>query len=198
MAPSHRPSLRGPRSGPPLSAIVHSSHPVTFDDGLFLPSSCHGRTWLLDSTEEPCSLSGVPSLEPKPCPRDTGMPGTCVPGVVHAAGSHASTCERTTCPSGGSSAESRCESQPCASASSQPAGFALESRPPGSHGAKPCLPQAHVSTKCPAPECGPSQGHSQGPGSRSCGPLVPVTSGPQLPGPSCNADEPRCCVTGGW
>ncbi|XP_037017209.2 keratin-associated protein 27-1 [Artibeus jamaicensis] len=198
MAPSHRPWLRGPHSGPSLSAIVHSSHPMSFDDGLFLPSSCHGRTWLLDSAEEPCGLSAASSLEPKPRPKDSGVPGACLPGVVHSAGSQASACERTPCPSGGSSAKFRCESQPCASASSQPAGFALESGPLGSHGAKPRPPQAHVSVKCPAPDCGPSQGHPQGPGSRSCGPLVPNTPSPQLPGPSSNAGEPPCCVTGGW
>lgn len=194
MPPSHRPSLRGPRGAPPLSAIEHSSHPMSFDVGVFLPSSCHSRTWLLGRAEEPCSL------EPEPCPQDSGMPGTSLPGAVHAAGSHASARERTTCPSAGSWAGCRCASQPCASASSRPAGCALRSCPPGSHTAKPCPSPSRTdaSTQCPAPECGPGQGHPQDPGSRSCRPPVPVTPSPQLPGPPSDTGEPPCCVTGGW
>ena len=198
MPPRHGPLLRGPRSAPPLSAIVYSSHPGSFDDGLFLPSSCHSRTWLLDSVEEACSLGQAPSLAPEPCPQDSGMPGACLPGAVHVASSHASACERTTCRSGGSSAKFRCESQLCASDSNQPAGFAIQSCPPVSPGAKPCPLRTHVSKKDPVSECGPSQGRPQGPGSRSCRPLVPVTPSLQLPGPSSNAGEPPCCVTGGW
>ncbi|XP_045708629.1 keratin-associated protein 27-1 [Phyllostomus hastatus] len=193
MPPSHRPSLRGPRGAPPLSAIEHSSPPPSRDDGLFLPSSCHSRTWLLDRCgEEPRGL------EPEPCPRDGGVPRSCLPAAVRSAGSHASTRERTTGPSGGSSAECRRESQPCAPACSLPAGFAIQSCPPGGHGAQPCPSRTDASTQCPAPECGPSQGRPQDPGPRPCRPPAPGTPSPQPPGPSADPGEPPCCVTGGW
>ncbi|XP_028359695.1 keratin-associated protein 27-1 [Phyllostomus discolor] len=192
MPPSHRPLLRGPRGAPPLSAIEHSSPPPCLGNGVFLPSSCHSRTWLLDRAEE------SRGLKPEPCPRDSGVPRSCLPAVVLVAGSHASTRERTMCPSGGSSAECRCESQPCTPARSQPAGFATQSCPPGSHGAKPCPSRTDASTQCPAPECGLSQGHPQDPGPRPCRPPAPGTPSPQLLGPSSDTGEPPCCVTGGW
>lgn len=199
MAQSHCYSLRSSYNAPPLSAIVHESNPISFENGFFLPSSCHGRTWLLDKFPETCSKttsSKVPSREQELCTEDSGVRSACLHTVVQTTCSSSRTRERTTCQSGDSSAVRKCVSQPCQSGSSQKKGFAIQSCQPVSYVAKCCPPMTYVSKSCQTLECKSSQCQTRSPESSSCRPLVSVISGTQLL-ESSNGYEPTCCVTGG-
>lgn len=199
MAQSHCYSLRSSYNVPPLSAIVHGSNSISFENGFFLPSSCHGRTWLLDEFQETCSKttsSKVPSCEQELCTEDSGVRSACLHTVVQTTCSPSRTCEKTICQSGGSSAARKCVSQPCQSGSSQQKGFTIQSHQPVSYMAKRCSPMTYVSKSCQTLECESSQCQTRSPESSSCRPLVSVTSGTQLL-ESSNGYEPTCCVTGG-
>lgn len=199
MAPSHGPALRRIYKAPSLAAIEHDPCPVSLDGGLVLPSSWHGRTWLLDSTGEARGGPGsgrVPDRPQEPSPEARGLPKARLPGAAQATGAHAGPCERPRGPSGSVVAESMCTSEPCPAGKSRPPCSAVQGCPPGVTKCWP--PKTNVPEVPQTLDCESSQGHTQSPDSRPCRPLVSVTPGPQLPGPSAGACEPTCCVTGGW
>ncbi|EFB24532.1 hypothetical protein PANDA_016508, partial [Ailuropoda melanoleuca] len=192
-----------PRSfynAPPLSAIIHGSKLINFEDGFFLPSSCHGRTWLLDNFQETCSEATsckVPNRKQGPCKEPSCAQSTGLPRAVQATCSNSRPCEKTICQSGRSSAVAECVSEPCQSGSSQQVGFVVQSCQPVSYVAKSCPPKTCVSKSCQTPESEPGQCRSQSPESSSCRPPISVAPGSQLPESSSNIYEPTCCVTGG-
>ncbi|XP_066111078.1 keratin-associated protein 27-1 [Saccopteryx bilineata] len=200
MPQSPCPLLRSSYNVPPLAAIVHGSNPISFDDGLFLPSSFHDRTWLLDKLEtcRDTSCSKVLDHDQEMCTGSSGMQSACPPSIIQTTCSHSSPCRRTTHQSGSSSVMSKCASQPCQSGRSQQTGFVIQSGPPVSHVAKCCPPKTCVPKNCQTLECEPSQCHTQRPKPSPCRPLASVTPEPHLLEPSSDTYEPTCCVTGGW
>ncbi|XP_043451974.1 keratin-associated protein 27-1 [Prionailurus bengalensis] len=183
---------------PPLSAIVHGSKLISFEDGFFLPSSCHGRTWLLDDFQETCSETTsckVPNCKQELGTEQSCMQSACLPRVFQTTCSSSRPCEKTICQSGRSSAMLACVSQPCQSGSSQK--VIVQNCQPVSHVAKSCPPKTYLSKSCQTLECDPGQCQSQSPESGSCRPPVYVAPGPQLLESSSNTYEPTCCVTGG-
>ncbi|XP_014591971.2 keratin-associated protein 27-1 [Equus caballus] len=200
MLQSHCHSLKNFYNVPPLSAIIHSSKPISCEDGFFLPSSYHGRTWLLDNFQETCNETiscKAPNCEQERCTENSCVPSACFPRVVHTTCSNSRLCERTTCQSGTSSTVLECVSQPCQSVSSQQMGSVVQSCQPVSYVAKCCPPKTSVSTSCQTLECESNQYQSQSSESTSCRPLVYVAPGPQFLESSSNTYEPACCVTGG-
>ncbi|XP_054566460.1 keratin-associated protein 27-1 [Eptesicus fuscus] len=199
MSPSHGPALRRFYEAPPLAAIEHAPRPVSLEGGLVLPSSCHGRTWLLAPVGEARGGTGGgrgPDRPREPSLEASAVPTARLPGAAQAPGGHAGPCERLRGPSGSAVAESTCASQPLPAGKSRPPGSAIQGRPPGVTERWP--PKIHVPRNPPALDRESSQGHAQSPDSRPCRPLVSVTPGPQLPEPSAGVCEPTCCVTGGW
>ncbi|XP_036208956.1 keratin-associated protein 27-1 [Myotis myotis] len=199
MAPSHGPALRRVYKAPPLAAIEHGPCPVSLDGGLVLPSSCHGRTWLLDPAGEVRggTRSGrVPDRPREPSPEASGLPKAHLPGAAQVTGAHAGPCGRPRGPSGRVVAESTCTSEPRPAGKSRPPRSALQGCPPGV--TKRWPPKTNVPELPQTLDRESSQGHTQSPDSRPRRPLVSVTPGPPLPGPSAGACEPTCCVTGGW
>lgn len=183
-------------SAPPLSAIVHGSQLVSFEDGFFLPSSCHSRTWLLDNFPEACSETTsckVPNCRLELGTEQSGMRSACLPRVVQITCSNSRPCAKTICQLGRSSAVLACVSQPCQSGSGQQA--AVQGCQPMSHVAKSCPPKPSVSKSCQTLEGDPGQCQSQSPESSSSRHPVCIAPGPQLE--SSNPYEPACCVTGG-
>ncbi|ELK37826.1 Keratin-associated protein 27-1 [Myotis davidii] len=199
MAPSHGPALRRVYRAPPLAAIEHNPCPVSLGGGLLLPSSCHGRTWLLDSVGEARggpSSGRVPNRPREPSPEPSGLPKARLPGAAQATGAHAGPCERPRGPSWSVTAESTCTSEPRLAGKSQPPHSAVQGCPPGV--TKRWPPETNVPEVPQTLDRESSQGHTQSPDSRPRRPLVSVTPGPPLLGPSAGACEPACCVTGGW
>lgn len=199
MAPSHCCLLRSSYNIPPLSAILHGSNPISFEDGLFLPSSCHGRTWLLDNFQETCSentSSPMPSCDQEPCTEDGGAQSARLSRVVQTTRSNPSPREGAPCRSGTSSAALNYVVQTCQSESSLPKGSPMQTCRSVSYVAKCCPPKTYVSKSCQAREGVSSQCQTQSPASSSCSPVVSVTAGPQLL-ESSSSYEPSCCVTGG-
>ncbi|XP_070259804.1 keratin-associated protein 27-1 [Myotis yumanensis] len=199
MALSHRPALRRVYMAPPLAAIGHDPRPVSLDGGLVLPSSWHGRTWLLDPVGEARGGPGsgrVPDRPREPSPEASVVPKARLPGAAQATGTHAGSCERPRGPSGRVSAESTCTSEPRSAGESRPPRSAVQGCPPGVTMRWP--PKTDVPEVPQTLGHESSQGHTQSPDSRPCRPLVLATRGPPLPGPSAGACEPTCCVTGGW
>ncbi|XP_059541889.1 keratin-associated protein 27-1 [Myotis daubentonii] len=199
MAPSHSPALRRIYKAPPLAAIEHDPRPVSLDGGLVLPSSCHGRTWLLDPAGEvPVGTSSgrVPDLPREPSPEASGLPKARLPGAAQVTGAHAGPCERPRGPSGRVAAESTCTSEPRPAGKSRSLCSAVQGCPLGV--TKRWPPKTNVPEVPQTLDRESSQGHTQSPDSRPRRPLVSVTLGPPLPGPSAGACEPTCCVTGGW
>lgn len=184
MSPSHGPSLRRFYKAPSLAAIEHAPRPVSLGSGLVLPSSCHGRTWLLDPAGE--AQGGIGS----------GRVPDCLPGAAQTPGAHAGPCERPRGPSGSAAAESKCTSQPRLAGKSRPPGPAIQGCPPGA--TKRWPPKTDVPPHPRMLDCESSQGPTQGPDSRPCRPLVLITPEPQPPEPSAAGCELTCCVTGGW
>ncbi|XP_057552418.1 LOW QUALITY PROTEIN: keratin-associated protein 27-1 [Hippopotamus amphibius kiboko] len=185
---------------PPLSAIVHESNVINFEDGFLLPSSCHSRTWLLDNFHDTCretTSCKVSHGGQELCTEDSCVQSACLPRVVQMACSNSRPCERTACQSRSSSAVLECVSQPRQSGSSQQMGFIAQSCQPVSNMAKSCPPKTYVSKSCQTLECDSSQCQSQSPESSSCSPPVCVAPEPQPLESSSNAYEPTCCVTGG-
>uniref|UniRef100_A0A8C7ADF8 Keratin-associated protein n=1 Tax=Neovison vison TaxID=452646 RepID=A0A8C7ADF8_NEOVI len=192
-------SLRSSYNVPPLSAIVHGSKLIDFEDGLFLPSSCHGRTWLLDNFQETCSETTsckVPNHKQELCAEPSCAQSAGLPRVVQTTCSNSRAFAKTMCQSGQSSAVSECVSQPCPSGSSQQVGSVVQSCQPVSSAAKSCPPKTCVSKSCQSLECEPGPCLSQSSESSSCRPPVSVAPGSQLL-ESSQTYEPTCCVTGG-
>ncbi|XP_004588644.2 keratin-associated protein 27-1 [Ochotona princeps] len=199
MALSHCHSL-GSFSAPQLSAIIHASNPMSFDDGLCLPSSCHGRTWLLDNFQETCSKTTscqLTSCEQNLSTGDSCKQRTCLPTCVQTTSSISKPCEKVACQSQSLPAvSSECASQPCQSGNSHQLGFAAPSRQPASYMAKCSAPKTSLFKKHQTLQCESTQCQSQNPESSSCGLVVNVALEPQKQDSPC-AYEPTCCITGG-
>lgn len=200
MPHSHCHSLRSFHNAPPLSAITHGTNPISFEDGLCLPSSFHSRTWLLDNFQETCNETT--SCQMTICEQDlftdhSCVQSTCLPRVVQTTYSNSRPCERTACQSESSSAGLACVSQPCQSESTQQMGFVVQSCHPASLKGNSCPPKTSEPKNCQTLECASSQCQSENPESSSCRPLVNVTPEPQLL-ESSSTYEPTCCVTGGF
>nr|XP_027784872.1 keratin-associated protein 27-1 [Marmota flaviventris] len=199
MPESHCQSLRSCCNAPPLSAIVHGSNLISFEDGFCLPSSCHNRTWLLDSSQETCSEATscqVTNCEQDQFREDTCAQSTCHSSVVQTTCSNSKPCERTTCPPGSCAAVLESASQTCQPASNrhtafvaqrcQPASYMLQYRP-----LKSSVSRCHQTLEYESSQC-----QSQTLTYNSCSPLVDAAPGPQLL-ESSSTYEPTCCVTGG-
>ncbi|XP_045719560.1 keratin-associated protein 27-1 [Mirounga angustirostris] len=187
-------------NAPPLSAIIHGFKLINFEDGFFLPSSCHGQTWLLDSFQETCSDTTsckVSNHKQEPCTEPSCVQSVGLPRVVQTTCSNSRPCEKTICQSRYSSTLSECVSQPCQSGSSQQVGFVAQSCQPVSYVAKSCPPKTCTLKSCQTLEREPGQCQSQSPGFSSCRPPVHVAPGSQLLDSSSNTYEPTGCVTGG-
>ncbi|XP_054324288.2 keratin-associated protein 27-1 [Pongo pygmaeus] len=206
MPHSHCHSLRSFHNAPPLSAITHGTNPISFEDGLCLPSSFHSRTWLLDNFQETCNETT--SCQMTNCEQDlftdeSCVQSNCLPGVVQTTYSNSRPCERPACQSESSSAGLACVSQPCQSETTQQMDFVAQScQPaslqPASLKGNSCPPKTSESKNFETPECASSQCQSQNPESSSCRPLVNVAPEPQLLESSSSTYEPTCCVTGGF
>lgn len=192
-------SLKNFYNAPPLSAIIHESNVINFEDGFFLPSSCYSKTWLLDSFPETCRETTscmVPEDERELHTEERCVQNACVSRVVQTTCSNSRPCESTACQSRSSSAVLECVSQPCQSESSQQMCSVVQSCLPVSNMAKSCPPKTYVSKSCQTLDCDCSQSQAQSPESSSCSSLVYVTPESQLLETS-NTYEPTCCVTGG-
>lgn len=199
MPHSYGPSLRSLGKTPSLSALTHDSNPKSFEDGIFLPSSWHSRTWLLDNFQETCSESSThqpATYEQHQCKVDPCVQSSWISRADQTTWSNSKTCERTTCQSRISPALTACASQPCQSRSCRQVGFAVQGYQPASYMSK-CLPlKSTVSESCQTVEFETSQCCSQVPDSRSCNSSSNVVSETQLV-ESSSTYEPECCVTGG-
>ncbi|XP_008834275.1 keratin-associated protein 27-1 [Nannospalax galili] len=195
MPHSHCHSRRSLGKAPPLSAILHDSRATSFEDGIFLPSSCYSRTWLLDNFEEACSetpTSQLPTCEQHQCTADTCVQWSCLPKVVHTTCSNSKSCEKTAC----QPAVPECASQSCQSRNNQQVGFVAQRDQTARYKAQCYLLKNTVSESCRTVESEYSQCHHQALESSSCSPLGSVAPGPQLMETS-SIREPTCCVTGG-
>nr|XP_005899614.1 PREDICTED: keratin-associated protein 27-1 [Bos mutus] len=193
-------SLKNFYNVPPLSAIIHESNVINFEDGFFLPSSCYSRTWLLDSFPETCRETTsciVPEGERELHTEESCVQNVCLSRVVQTTCSNSRPCENTACQSRSPLAVLECVSQPCQSGSSQQMCSVVQSCQPVSNMAKSCAPKTCVSKSCQTLECDCSQCQAQSLESSSCSSLVYVTPGSQLLETSSNTYEPTCCVTGG-
>nr|XP_020008325.1 keratin-associated protein 27-1 [Castor canadensis] len=199
MSHSHHHSFRSFGKAPSLSAIVHGSNPVSFEDGLFLPSNCHSRTWLLDNIQETCRDTfscQLTNCEQDQFTENSYVQSSCFPRVVQTTRSNSKSCERTNCQSGSSIAVKKCAAQPCQSGSSQKMSFIDQSCQPANYMAKCCPVKAPLSKSYQTLEYKSIQCQTQIPESSSYRPLVSVASEPQLL-ESSSTYEPTCCVTGG-
>ncbi|XP_076973764.1 keratin-associated protein 27-1 [Tamandua tetradactyla] len=200
MPHNHSHSLRSFYKAPPLSAIIHGSNPLNIEDGFCLPSSFHGRTWLLDNFQETsnettsCQLTNSkPSMHTDDLCVQSAVP----PGIVQTTSTNSRCNERTTCSARGTSAALECVSQACKSGSSQKIDCTIWNRQPASYMTRGCPPKTYVSKSCQTLECETYQYRVQSPEYSSCKPLVYISPGPQLLESSSSTYEPTCCVTGG-
>ncbi|XP_006899489.1 PREDICTED: keratin-associated protein 27-1-like [Elephantulus edwardii] len=178
-------SLRSFYNAPPLSAIVHGSDLVSFEDGFCLPSSYHSRTWLLDSFQETCSETTscqLTNCDQNVCSKDCCLQSACLPRAVQTMCTNTKTCERTTCQEGAASA-AECVTHSYKLENSQQTGHTVWSCQPGSYLAKSCPPKNYVAKNCQSLECQSSQMNHQGSESQIL--------------ESSSTYEPPCCVTGG-
>ncbi|XP_048201999.1 keratin-associated protein 27-1 [Perognathus longimembris pacificus] len=192
-------SLRGFGEAPALTVIAHGCNLVHFEDGLFLPSSCHSRTWLLDNLQETCSQTGsyqLTSHKQDQNTEDSCMPDSCFSRVVQTTCSNPKAGERTCCPSGSPPAGMHCAVQPCKSGNHQQMGFVAQTCQPATHAAKCCPVKTPVGKVCQTLQCESSQIQLQIPEASSCSPLVHAVPEAQLL-ESSSTYEPACCVTGG-
>ncbi|XP_047419328.1 keratin-associated protein 27-1 [Sciurus carolinensis] len=199
MSENHCHSLKGFRNAPPLSAIVHDSNPVSFEDGFCLPSSCHNRTWLLDSSQETCSETTtcqVTSCKQDQFREDACAQSTCHSRVVQTTCSNSEPCERTTCPPGSCALQPECASQPCQPARSRHRVFVAQRCQPASYMVKYCPLKSSVSRHHQTLDYESSQCQSQTLSYNSYSPWVQGAPGSQLL-ESSSTYEPTCCVTGG-
>ncbi|XP_005073897.1 keratin-associated protein 27-1 [Mesocricetus auratus] len=199
MPHSYCQSFRSLGRAPSLSAITHDSNPKSFEDGIFLPSSCHSRTWLLGNIQETNSETSAhqpTTCEQHQCKADPCVQSSWISRADQTTWSNLKTCEKTTCQSGISPAVTECASQPCQSRNCQQVGFVAQSYQPASYMAK-CYPvKSTVSEGCQTVEFETSQCYSQVSESSSCNSSSNVVSGTQLV-ESSGTYEPACCVTGG-
>lgn len=192
-------SFRSLGKSPSLSAVTHDSSPKSFEDGIFLPSTYHSRTWLLDNIQETCSETNI--HQTAPCEQHQSEVDPCVQSsrisrANQTNWSNSKTCERTTCQSGVSPAVPECASQPCQPRNCQQMGYRVQSYQPASYMAK-CYPlKSTLSESCQTVEFEVSQCCSQAPASSSSNSLSNVVSETQLV-ESSSTYEPACCVTGG-
>ncbi|KAM6162061.1 keratin-associated protein 27-1 [Erethizon dorsatum] len=199
MPQSYCQSLRSSYNPPPLSAIVHSSNPTSFGDGICLPSTCYSRTWLLDNSQETRNETTSRQLtgcEQDHFTEDTCVQSSCLPSVVRTICSNSKTSERTSGQSRSSLEVSENVSQSCQSGSGQEGSFGTQCSQPESYVAKSSPLKTFVSQSCQTLEYESSQCQCQTSESSSCSPLVNDAPGPQLP-ESSSSYEPACCVTGG-
>ncbi|XP_021485973.2 keratin-associated protein 27-1 [Meriones unguiculatus] len=199
MPHSHCHSFGSLGKAPSLTSITHNSNPKSFEDGIFLPSSCHSRTWLLDSFQgsyRETSTCQLDKCEQHQCKVDPCAQSSWNSRADQTTCSSSKTCERTACQSGISLAVPECASQPCPSRNCQQVGFVAQSYQPASYMAK-CYPlKPTVSESCQPVESESRQCCSQVPASSSCNSLSNIVSGPHLM-ESPSTYEPTCCVTGG-
>ncbi|CAH6792510.1 keratin-associated protein 27-1 [Phodopus roborovskii] len=192
-------SFRSLGKAPSLSAITHDSNPKSFEDGIFLPSSCHNRTWLLGNFQETYSEASThqpAACKQHPCKVEPGVQSSWISGADRTTRSSSKTHGRATCQSGISPAVPECASQPCQSRNCQQVGFVVQSYQPASYMAK-CHPlKSTMSESCQTVEFETSQCYSQVPESSSCNSSSNVVFGTQLV-ESSSSYEPACCVTGG-
>ncbi|KAM4887459.1 keratin-associated protein 27-1 [Thomomys bottae] len=192
-------SLRGFGEAPSLSAIVHGCNPVRFEDGLFLPSSCHSRTWLLDNHQETCSPTTsyqLTNYKQDQSTEESHVSSPCFSLVVQTTCSNSKASERTICPSGSLPTVVDCAVHPGPSETHQQMGFVAKTCQPASHTAK-CSPvKTPVWISCQTLECESSQVQLQIPEASSCSPVVHAVPEAQLL-ESSSTYKPTCCVTGG-
>ncbi|XP_049714455.1 keratin-associated protein 27-1 [Elephas maximus indicus] len=199
MSHSYCRSLRSFYNVPPLSAIVHGSNPVSFEDGFCLPSSYHGRTWLLENFQETCrerTSCQLKNCKQNLCREESCVQSSCLTRDVQTTCINSRPCERTTCQAGAASPASEWDPQSCQSEGSQQTSCVVRGYQPASYMARSCPTKTYVSKNCQTLECESSQSQSQESESSSCRPLALVSPGPQLL-ESSSTYEPTCCVTGG-
>ncbi|XP_003751061.1 keratin-associated protein 27-1 [Rattus norvegicus] len=181
---------------PSLSSITHNSNPKSFEDGIFLPSSCHSRTWLLDNFQEthsetsPCQLTNRGQLQCKVDP-SVKSPGNSRADQIIRSKSKASERTKEISPSVPEHASQTCQSRTC-----KPMGFVAQSYRPASYMTKCCLLRSTVFESSQTLEFESSPCCSQVPESSSCNSSNNTVSGPHLV-ESSSTYEPTCCVTGG-
>ncbi|XP_051006438.1 keratin-associated protein 27-1 [Acomys russatus] len=199
MPHSHCHSLRSLGETPSLSCFTLESNPKSFEDGIFLPSSCHSRTWLLDNFQETSSETSTCQLATSgqnKCKVDPCVQSSWNSRADQTTCSNSKTCERTASQSATSLAVPKCASQPFPSRNCQQVGFAAQSYQPASYTAK-CYPlKSTVSESCRTVEFESSQSCCRTPESSSCNSLNNVVSGSHLL-ESSSTHESMCCVTGG-
>lgn len=189
-------SLRTTYKAPPLSAINHESHPTSFEEVFILPSSYHGRTWLLDNFQETCGEPASckePSHEQELHRVEKGGQVPCLPRGVQTTCFNSRCWEMKTCQSESSEAMSGCVSQYCQPGSIHCMGFVARRGQPGGWTAKccphnTCTVKSHQSLQCESSQC---QCQSSEHSSCSC-----VSSGKPIL-KSSSSYEPTCCITGG-
>ncbi|KAM5281167.1 keratin-associated protein 27-1 [Ctenodactylus gundi] len=197
--PHRRQPLRSFYKPPPLSAIVHSSDPTGFADGLCLPSSYHSKTWLLDNFQETSNESTscqLTSCEQNRLTEDIYVQNSCLPRLVQTTCSISKPCERSSCQSESSSRVLQNTSQPRQSGSRQQLSLVAQRRQPVIYMTTHCSEKSSVSQTCQTLEYESSQCQSQLCESSSFSSVVSAASGPQVL-ESSSTYEPACCVTGG-
>ncbi|XP_012665149.1 keratin-associated protein 27-1 [Otolemur garnettii] len=198
---NHYHSLGSSQKAPLLSAIVHGSNPIHFEDGFCLPSSYYSRTWLLDNFQETCNettISQLTSCEQKnQFTEDNPVQSTCLPEDVQMTYSDPGHCERTTYQLQSTSVVLEHASQPCQSESSEQMGFVVQRCQPECHMEKCCPPKMSVSKSCQTLECESSQCQFQSLESSSCRHLVKDARETQFLESPSSTYELTCCVTGG-
>ncbi|XP_055965155.1 keratin-associated protein 27-1 [Sorex fumeus] len=186
-------SLRGIYNAPPLSVINHGSHPINLEEGMILPSSCHGRTWLLDNFQETHSETSCKGTnrEQELCREEGCSQTTCHSRGVQTACSKSRCWGKTTCQSQSSSVKSESVSQSCQSGNSQQMGLGGQSGP--ALRVQRCPHDMYVTKSYQSLECESSQCQSQSSDPRACS---RASAGKQLLKSSIT-HEPTCCITGG-
>ncbi|XP_004675553.1 PREDICTED: keratin-associated protein 27-1 [Condylura cristata] len=193
--------LKGVYDAAPLSAISvgQESSPVSFEDGLFLPSSCHGKTWILDNFQGTCGETSSCQMSNSGrdlCTEGRRLQSACRPTAAQGSGCSSMSCERTTRQSGNSVEVLESISQSYQSGSCPPRGFAGQSCQPLISMAKGGPSKTHMSESYQSMECESTKCQSQSSTSSSCRPLVRGAPGSRLL-ESSSTYQKSCCVTGG-
>ncbi|XP_028612210.1 keratin-associated protein 27-1 [Grammomys surdaster] len=196
MLHSHCHSFRSLGKAPSLSSITHNSNPQSFEDGIFLPSSCHNRTWLLDNFQETYSETSTCQLTncgQHQCKVDPCVQSSWNSGADQTICSNSKICERTTeiAPAVPEHASQTCQSRNC-----KQIGFVAQSYQPASYITKCCPLKSTAFESSQTLEFESSPCRSQVPESSSCNTSSNIVSGPHLV-ESSSTYEPTCCVTGG-
>ncbi|XP_052014185.1 keratin-associated protein 27-1 [Apodemus sylvaticus] len=196
MVHSHCQSFGSLGKAPSLSSITHNSNPKSFEDGIFLPSSCHSRTWLLDNFQETHSETSAclpTNCGQHQCKMDPRVQSPWKSRADQTICSNSKTCERTIemFP-----AVPECASQNCQSRNCKQVGFVAQSYQPASYMTKYRPLKSTASESCQILEFESSLCCPQIPESSSCHSSSTAVSGPHLV-ESSSTYEPTCCVTGG-